>query len=92
MKINQRTFARAARIATRRAILALLNRGFNGEAQRARIMQDSWLKHAEEILGRANYVLIEQASALKVCRQLTRSIKMRILQTEIETRLKKVGS
>ena len=87
MKINQRTFARAARIAARRAI-----RGFTGEARRAQIMQDSWQKHAEEILGQANCALIEQAPALKVCRQLVRSLKMRILQNEIEARLKKVGS
>jgi hypothetical protein len=84
MKINQRTFARAARIATRRAISFLALRDMPGESGRARMMQDSWQRHAEEILGQANCAAIEKASALKVCRQLTSAVKIAILQTEIK--------
>lgn len=85
MKINQRTFARAARIATRRAVSFLALRDMPGESNRARLMQDSWQRHAEEMLGQANHSAIEKASALRVCRQLTLAVKIAILKTEIKT-------
>ena len=86
MKITQRNFTRAAHIATRRAVSFLAMRNLAGEANRARVMQDSWQRHAEEILGQANSAAIEKASALTVCRQLTQAVKIVILKTEIKAR------
>ena len=86
MKVTQSNFNRAARIATRRAVSYLAMRNLAGEANRARVMQDSWQRHAEEILGQANSAAIEKASALMVCRQLTQAVKIVILKTEIKAR------
>jgi hypothetical protein len=86
MKITQNNFRRAARIATRRAVSFLAMRNLTGEANRARVMQDSWQRHAEEILGQANAKAIATASALTVCRQLTTAVKIVILKSEIRAR------
>ena len=86
MKVTQSNFNRAARIATRRAVSYLALRDMSGGANRARVMQDSWQRHAEEILGQANSAAIEKASALAVCRQLTFALKVVILKTEIKAR------
>ena len=89
MKITKRNFTRAARIATRRAVsyLAMRNmRNLSGEANRARVMQYSWQRHAEEILGQANWEAVNKASALSVCRQLTTAMKVVILKSEIAQR------
>lgn len=86
MKITQRNFTRAARIATRRAVSFLAMRNLTGEANRALVMQDSWQRHAEEMLGQANAKAIDTASALTVCRQLSRALKIVILRSEIAQR------
>ncbi len=86
MKITQRNFTRAARIATRRAVSFLAMRNLTGEANRARVMQDSWQRHAEEMLGQANWEAVNKASALTVCRQLSTALKVVILRNEIAQR------
>lgn len=86
MKITQRNFTRAARIATRRAVSYLAMRNLSGEANRAQVMQDSWQRHAEEILGQANWEAVNKTSALSVCRQLTTAMKVVILKSEIAQR------
>ena len=86
MKITQSNFRRAARIATRRAVSFLALRNMPGESNRARLMQDSWQRHAEEILGQANAKAVATASALTVCRQLTTAVKIVILKSEIQAR------
>jgi len=86
MKITQSNFRRAARIATRRAVSFLVLRNMPGESNRARLMQDSWQRHAEEILGQANAKAVATASALTVCRQLTTAVKIVILKSEIKAR------
>ena len=86
MKITQRNFTRAARIATRRAVSFLAMRNLTGEANRARVMQDSWQRHAEEMLGQANWEVINKTSALTVCRQLSTALKVVILRNEIAQR------
>ena len=86
MKITQRNFTRAARIATRRAVSYLAMRNLSGEANRAQVMQYSWQRHAEEILGQANWEAVNKASAISVCRQLTTAMKVVILKSEIAQR------
>lgn len=86
MKITQRNFTRAARIATRRAVSFLAGRNMPGEANRARVMQDAWQRHAEEVLGQANLEAVNKTSALSVCRQLTAAMKIVILKSEIAAR------
>ena len=86
MNITQSNFKRAARIATRRAVSFLALRNMPGESNRARVMQDSWQRHAEEMLGQANWEAVSKASALTVCRQLTTAMKIVILKSEIKAR------
>jgi len=86
VNITQSNFRRAARIATRRAVSFLAMRNLTGEANRALVMQDSWQRHAEEMLGQANAKAIATASALTVCRQLTTAVKIVILKSEIKAR------
>jgi hypothetical protein len=50
------------------------------------MMQDSWQRHAEEMLGQANAKAIATASALTVCRQLATAVKIVILKSEIKAR------
>jgi len=86
VNITPSNFKRAARIATHRAVSFLALRNLTGEANRARVMQDSWQRHAEEMLGQANAKAIETASALTVCRQLATAVKIVILKSEIKAR------
>ena len=86
MKITQRNFTRCAKLATKKAVSFLSIRGFVGESARAWSMADSWNRHAEEMLGQANWEAIGKASALTVTRQLATALKIEILKAEVGSR------
>jgi hypothetical protein len=82
--------SRAAGLAVRRAVNRLASRGNVGEANRARVMSDTWRRFAAELIS-DNAARLEGARPCAVIWTLSRFVQRAILQTEITGQRKEMA-
>lgn len=86
MKLTVYNMNRTAKLAVSHAVRRIAQRGFEGEAARARVMSDSWQSTAREMFGQANAERMKAAGALLVVRQLSLALQSLIFRAEIAER------
>jgi hypothetical protein len=88
MNLDFPCVARASRLAFALAYRRLLDSGFTGEAERARVMADLYVDDARALL--CSSPRCASAPALLVVRQLAAFIRRAVLLAELESRKKGV--